>query len=838
MLHAQDTIVKKKDSLAVALDTLKQKNKSELGLTSKVVYSAKDSIMFSISEQKVYLYGNAKIEYEDIVLTAAYIEIMFQKSEIFARGITDSAGKKIGRPQFTQNEETFQSENMTYNFKTKKGIIKQVITKDGENFVHGKVVKRMGNGEINVKNGQFTTCSLEEPHYQIKFYKAKVIPNKKIVTGPAYLVIEDVPIPIGVPFGFFPNKKGQKTGILFPTYGESTNRGFFLENGGYYIPIGEHMDLALRGDIYTHGSWAAKVASNYKKRYKYDGNISMNYAINIIGEKGLSDYQQNKDFFVRWNHNQDVKARPNSRFSANVNAGSSKYNEFNPSSTSDYLSNTFQSNVSYSTTIAGKYNLSANMRHSQNTITKTVDLSLPELTFSANRFYPFRPKARVGASKWYDNISVNYTMSARNSLSTFDSLLFDKSSLSKFKNGMNHQISTNNTTKIFKYLSWSNTINFNDRWYLQSIERNWSNEMYISNSDTLYGRVKTDTINGFKAAHDFSLSSSLNTKLYGFLKLKKGPFRVIRHVMTPSVSFVFTPDFGSQFWGYYKYYIDTTYHNDPKKLKKYSIFETGIFGTPPPSKSGSVNLSISNNLEIKVRNNKDSITGLKKITLIENLTISTSYDVAKDSCNWSDLVLSGYTKIFRNIDLRYAGAWTPYVTDSLGLASNTFLWNDTKKLLKHRNTDWALSLNWNVNSETRKTKKSAQSPANQLLLNDPDYVNFDIPWGFNLAYTFRYSKQYLTDPPPNQKELIQTLSFNGNLTVTKNWKVGITSGFDFEQKKFSYTSINIYRDLHCWEMKFNWIPTGFRKSYNLSISVKSAVLQDLKLTKKKDWRDY
>jgi len=841
-IKAQDTIIKKKDSLAVSLDTLKKKKSSSYALSSKVVYSATDSILFNIEEEKAYLYGNAKIEYEDITLTAAYIEISFKENQLFAKGVTDSTGKEKGTPEFTQGEESFHAKSMTYNFKTQKGVIKQVITKEGDNYLHGETVKRLANKQVNVKAGMYTTCSLDHPHYEIKFSKAKVIPGDKIVTGPAYLVIEDVPTPLMVPFGYFPNKKGQTSGILMPTYGESTNRGFFLENGGYYLGLGEHFDLALRGTIYSRGSWAGKIASNYKKRYKYEGDLNLEYAVNIDGEKDLPGYLKHNDFFIRWNHSQDSKARPNSRFSASVNAGSSKYNKYNPTSATDYLTNQYSSNINYSTTIGSMYNFSANIRHTQNTIDGSLTMSLPEITFSVNRFYPFRPKDRVGAAKWYDNIFVSYNMNCRNTLSTFDSILFEHSTMKKFQNGMDHTIPISSTIKLFKYFSLTNAINYNERWYLQSIHKAWKTDSLVNGIN--YGGVRTDTVNGFQAARDFNFSATLNTKLYGMLQFKHGYIRAFRHVVTPSVSFVYTPDFGSQTWGYYKFYADTSFHNDPKQLKKYSIFEGGIYGTPPAAESGNINFSFANNLEMKVRSKKDTVSGFKKLTLIENLVVSTTYDVAKDSCNWSDLVVNGYTKLFRNLDLRYAAAWTPYVTDSLGRDLNTFLYDKSKKILKLRNNDLAVGLNWALSSTKNNKKKKKTSdkgtPEELAMINNnlDSYVDFDVPWSLNIAYTLRYTKNFLVKESPGQKDIIQTLSFNGDVNITSKWKIGFTSGYDFEQKNFSYTSINVYRDLHCWEMKFNWIPTGFRKSYNLTINVKSQVLQDLKLTKKKDWRDY
>jgi lipopolysaccharide assembly outer membrane protein LptD (OstA) len=839
-IWAQDTIISKNDSIKTKNDSTKKTSskESEYALSSKVEYTANDSIRFNIAEQKVYLFGKAEIKYEDINLTANYIEISFKKNQLYAKGIVGSTGKTTGEPVFTQGSESFTSATLTYNFKTKKGLITSIFTKESEGYLHGNLVKKFSDNSINVKNGMYTTCDLEHPHYEIKFLKARVIPNDKIVTGPAYLVIEDVPTPLALPFGFFPNKKGQKSGLLIPSYGESANRGFFLENGGYYVGLGEHFDLALRGDIYSHGSWAARALSNYNERYKYNGNFSLGYAVNIDGDKGTPSYSKNNDFFIKWYHNQDVKARPNSRFSASVNAGSSKYNKYNPSSTTDYLSNTMQSNISYFTTIAGKYNFSVNMSHSQNTITHNVSLNLPEITFSANRFYPFRNENRIGKMHWYENISIGYTMNAKNNINTIDSLLFRKETLKQMQNGMEHSIPISSSIKLLKTFTWTNTISYTERWYLQSIEKHWENNMHIVNSDTTFGYLKTDTIQGFKAARDFNFSSSLTTRLYGMYQFKKGKIVAIRHVLTPTVSFVYTPDFGSEEWGYYRYLRDNT---STGQTKYYSIFETGIYGAPPRDKSGFINFNLANNLEMKVRSKKDTITGIKKVVLIDNFTISGGYDIAKDSLNWSKINMSGRTKLFKNLDVTYASSWDPYVVDSTGKNLNEFELKKNKRLFRRTNTNWAFSLNWSLRSKQKKKEiaspNASEEEIDMIKANPGAYLDFDQPWSLNIQYQLNYMNNFDLIAKKIVNKVIQTLSFSGDINITPKWKVGFRSGYDFEQKDLSYTSIEIHRDLHCWEIIFNWIPMGFQKSYNLTIRVKSPVLQDLKLTKKKDFRD-
>ena len=810
-----------------------KEQKSEYSLESVVEYQSFDSISFDIPEQKISLYKNAEIRYEDIILKSDFVEIFLKHSILFAKGLPDSTGKIKGKPDFTQSNDHFTAETLKYNFKTRKGYITDIITEQGDGFIQGAVVKKLPDNSALFKNGIYTTCNNHQcPHFYIHLSRAKMIPDDKIVTGPAYLVIEDVPTPLAIPFGFFPIKKGRSSGIIIPSYGESANRGFFLENGGYYFAINDYVDLILKGDIYSRGSWAIKTNSSYNKRYKYSGNININYAENYFGERELPDFQCNRDFFVKWSHNQDTRARPNSRFSANVNAGSSSYNNYNPSSTSDYLSNTFQSNVSYQTTIAGKYNFSANLRHSQNTLTKQVDLNLPEIAFSTNRFYPLQKKKQIGKKKWYENTSLSYSMNAQNRISSPDSLLFSNNTLKRMQNGVQHTIPVSNSFKLFKYFTLNTVFNYNEKWYFQTINKSWYN-----NLDTAF--LKIDTISGFKAARDFNLNFALNTRLYGMYKFNKSPVKAIRHVLTPSLAFSWRPDFSNYKYGNYKYALYGT-----GQTVRYSIFENGIYGYPPSGRSGSVNLALANNLEMKVRSNKDSISGLKKVILIENLTLAISYDIAKDSLNWSDLSVSGKTRLFKNLDIRYAGLWSPYAKDSCGRTINTTIWDASgkKRLFEHKSTDWYFTLRWNLSSKNTKSKKKPENADEyelaQIQKNPDAYIDFDNPWNINIDYNFRYSNIADFAAKGKQKKIVQTFSCSGDFNLTSKWKVGFTSGYDFEANKISYTSIDIYRDLHCWEMIFNWIPTGFRKSYNFTIRVKSTVLQDLKLTKKTDWRDY
>ncbi len=813
-------------------------------IKSKVVYKAADSIRFDVKSQKVYMYNEDDISYEDINLKANYIEIEFANNTVFATGTKDSTGKDVGRPVFTMESNTFESESIKYNYETKKGLVKKVITEDAEGYLHGSTVKKMPDNITNVYDGSYTTCELEHPHFAFNFRKAKVIPDKKIVTGPAFLTIEDVTTPIVIPFGLFPNKKGQRSGIVIPTYGESAQRGFYFENGGYYFAINDYLDFKLLGDIYTLGSWAIKPTTNYRKLYKYSGYLNANYAINILGEEGTTDYSRNRDFSVRWIHNQDPKARPNSRFGANVNIVSNQYNKFNPVSSNNYLSNTFQSSINYSTSFAGKYNLNASLNHSQNTITKEVNITLPSLAFTVNRFYPFRAPVTVGKLKWYDNISVNYSMNADNRIATYDSLLFEDDVFDKMKNGVKHSIQVSSgSIKLLRNIVWSNSFNYTERWYSQQHVKNWNNDTIYSEEVPVYGDPDTDTIKGFFAARDFNFSTSVSTALYGMYTYKNGPVKAIRHVMKPSLSFNLRPDFGTQEWGYYKYYT-----NNSGEVQKYSVYDGFIYGTPDDGRSGSIGFRLSNNLEMKVRSEKDTITGTKKVMLIEDFSIGTSYDLAKDSLNLAKLTLSGRTTLFKNLMVNYASSFDPYALDSLGHRINKFEWEVNRKLFRTENQSWrlGLSLKLPIDKPVPEKKSTSGTPQElQDVKDNPDgYVDWTIPWTLNISYdlnyniTYDYRNGYWNYDVSKTKKLIQTLSFNGDVSITSKWKLGFRSGWDFENNELTYTSLDIYRDLHCWEMRFSWIPIGFRQSWNFSINIKSSILQDMKLDKKKDYRDY
>ncbi|MCD4736899.1 MAG: hypothetical protein K8R53_12715 [Bacteroidales bacterium] len=546
----QGNAVNDPDTVNIAVPDTVKISKSPNALKSKVEYIAEDSIRFDLKSQKSYLFKSSEIIYEDINLKADYVEINFLSNTVYAAGVEDTTGELTGKPVFSQGNNSFTSESMKYNYTTKKGLVSTVLTKDSEGVIHGEKVKYMPNKDVNVFKGSYTTCEHENPHFEFRFRKAKVIPENKIVTGPAYFVVENVPTPLFIPFGMFPNKKGQRSGIIIPTFGESPTRGFYFENMGYYFAINDYLDFKVIGDIYTLGSWAVKPLLRYKKRYKYDGALNFSYAENILGEPGAPDYEKNKDFSFTWRHNQDAKARPRSRFSANVNVVSSKYNKFNPVNSNQYLSNTFQSSINYSTNFAGKYFLTAALNHQQNTITREVNLTLPKITFSVNRFYPLRKKNVSGKPKWYENISVNYNNSLENRINTYDTLIFKEDISKRLRNGVKHSLSVSSgAIKVFKHLVWSNSVSYTERWYSQSFRKSWSNDSVFDGNEWQQGYVKKDTINGFFAARDYRFNTSLNTTVYGMFVYKNGPVKAIRHVLKPNLSFGFNPDFSAPGYG-------------------------------------------------------------------------------------------------------------------------------------------------------------------------------------------------------------------------------------------------------------------------------------------------
>jgi hypothetical protein len=861
-LLAADTLAKSADSLAKT--GLSTKKKKDPAFDTKIIRSAVDSVVQDLKASKVYYYGKAVVKYEDIVLEASHLIFDMKSNTVTAKGLIDSLGKLYGTPVFTQGETKFEAEEMSYNFKTKKGIITKVFTEENGGYLHGTKIKRMEDNSINIQSGGYTTCNLKDhPHYQFRFKKAKVIPDDKIVTGPVFLTIEDIPLPIGLPFAMFPNTKGQKSGLIIPTYGESANRGFYLENGGYYWAISENFDLQVLGDIYSRGSWAVKPKFRYVKRYRYNGSFSFSYAANKIGSRDAEDYSESNDFQVRWTHKQDPKAHPRRTFSADVNIISSNYNKYNAVSSGEYLSNTFKSSVAYQTSFAGKYYLTLNGSHSQNTITKQVAITLPELTFTMNRIYPLQNVGNTGKKRWYKDLNINYTMNAKNYLSNVDSLLFRKDWYQNMQNGIKHSLPVNLPIKLLKHFTWTTSANFTDYMYFDYQLKQWSNDTLFTNSDTVVGYLKTDTIHAFRNIVNFNVSSTVTTKIYGMVNFAKGPVRAIRHVFTPTIGFTYTPDFSDPMWNVYGNYVD-----GDGVVQVYNMFANALYGSPSRNRSGRLTYNFANTLEMKVPSKQDTITGMKKVVLLEALNFSGNYDLTQDSLNFSYLSISGRTKLFKKLNIQYSSVWDPYVTDSVGKRVNRFEIIENQRLFHKNSSAWNFGMSWSFGQKDFKKLKdrwsgtesgttNTQIPQNDIynraqknmnvteqeldeIMGNPNaYIDWTTPWSMTLSYNLRFSSSltYAALMGIATNTTVQTLSVTGDVNLTPKWKVTFSTGWDFTNKGLSYTSLNIYRDLHCWEMRFNWIPIGNYKSWNFTINVKASALQDLKLTKKKDFRD-
>lgn len=802
---------------AVVIDTIKPAPKKD-ALDSEVAYSAKDSIRFDVKTKMVYLFGEAEINYEQIVLKAEYIEVNQETKEVFARGVVDSTGKLIGKPIFSEGKEEFEAQTMRYNFDTKKGRITEVITSEGDGHLHGEVVKKSPEDFYYIKQGGYTTCDQDVPHFIIAAKKLKVIPNDKIVSGPAYLSIEGVPTPLVLPFGFFPNKSGRKSGLLLPEYGESPTQGFFLRNGGYYFALGETIDLAVRGDVYTGGSYGVRLNSAYKRRYKYNGNIELSHNSLRNSDPEFPDYSVQNNFFVKWRHTQDPKARPSTSFSANVNAGTSTaFNNSLTTNTGDFLRNTFTSSIAFQKTWPGKpFSFNANLSHNQNTLTKQVNVTLPQIAFSVNRIYPFRRKEAVGKQRWYEKIGMSYQLRAENRISALDSTFFTQQTLRSMQNGISHSIPIQTSFKAFKYFTISPSANYNERWFFQKVNRTWDNELQED---------VTDTLTGFFSNRDFNAGINMNTTIYGLLPFKKGAIAGIRHVMNPRIGFTWRPKMGSD---------ETVYAGPNAASVTYSPDQLSFYGRPPTVNSGNITFGINNNLEVKIRTPKDTINETKKIKILEAFSISGSYNIFADSLNLSDIVFAGRTRILERFNINFSWNMTPYVTDSVGRRYNRFRINESKELLHLTRASVAVSFNLNGKSKSQpKTSNRATEEELAMIQANPQaFIDFDVPWNAFVSYNLSYNDFATTN------KVTQTLQFSGDLSITKKWKVGFSSGYDFVNKDLTQTNVSIYRDLHCWEFKFNWVPFGTLQSWSLDLNVKSPVLQDLKLTRRRDWYDY
>ena len=797
-----------------------------------VAYKALDSVAIEIDSKRAYLYHEGEIDFQNMNLKADAVEVDFDRQQLYARGTVDSAGNYNGRPLFKQGASEYNADTLTYNYKSEKGLIYGVITQEGDGYLHGNKIKKVNDSVMYLNSGQYTTCNYAYPHFAINFTESKLIANEKIFTGPAYVTIEDVPTPLALPFAFFPLAHDRASGILLPSYGWMTGRGYYLKDGGYYFAINDYVDLALIGEIYTNLSWAAEAKSNYYRRYKYKGDFDIRYGITKTGIRGdTNTFNKYGDFKIAWRHEQDAKANPNSRFSANVNLTSRNYNK-NTTNTSDYFNSTTTSSVSYTTTIGSWFNLALSARESFNNQTGLMNIQLPSLSLSSNTFYPLRRKVPSGAYRWYENISMQYVLEGANNVNAPDTSILKKTIFNKMQYGISHRIPIQSTVKVLKFFNWTNSLSYNERWHWNTINK--------SIDET--GALVIDTIRGFRANRDASFTSSLSTRIYGMFNMKVGPVKALRHVINPSFSFNFRPDFGAERFGYWKSYTDTTGY-----VHRYSIFEQSLYGGPADGRSGRLGVSIGNNLEAKIKPLRDTSDELKKVVLIENLNLSMNYDLAKDSLNWSDLSVSGRTTLFKSLVLNYSGSFSPYVIDTLGNKHDRFLWNEQHELFRLNQSTWSTQLSFSLNENT--FKKGApkdqgklvppifQTPYdNSAALMMGTYADFSVPWNLSVNYTLSYVSAYDAARFNIKRDLTHSVSLSGNLSLTENWRVSFSTGYDFTNKGMSYTSIDIYRDLHCWEMRFNWVPFGYYKSWNFMINIKASSLRDVKYEKKESYQ--
>ncbi|MBK8707836.1 MAG: LPS-assembly protein LptD [Flavobacteriales bacterium] len=802
-------------------------------LQGEVTYGARDSMRYDLAEQTVYLFGAASVHYQGIDLSADRIVFSFKNEEAQAFGALDTAGVVAGKPQFVQDGSTIEADSIRYNFKTKQGLIRQVRTQEQESWVSANLSKRLANGEVHSKGGMLTTCDRPKPHYHFKVSRMIVIPDKKIVAGPAYMKIGKVPTPFALPFGLFPNAKGGSSGVLIPTWGNDQSRGYYLLNGGWYIPINDHIDLQLTGDIYSRGSWALRTGTRYKSRYRFGGNLDLSYSTLLNSEPDFPDFSKQRNFFIRWNHQVDAKASLTDRFSASLNVGTSQNftNNFN-SSTVDYLSNTFQSNIAWTHLWPSKpYTLAVNLRHSQNTINRTFDITLPSVTFNLQRIFPFQLLREASAPpRFYDQIGVNWTSNFDNRLSTTE----DRLSLeniptlaTQMRNGLRHTAAITTTIKN-RYFSLNPEVRITDRMYFDQLRKT-----VFSDADTIY--TVTDTVNKFAAPFEWSMGANLTTKIYGMYTFRGKGVRAIRHVITPTAGLNYLPDNSTQIEG--PFGVNGAIGN-------YSPFDIGIYGKPTSSESATVNLGLIQSLEAKVRDRKamqdsagisDDIQ-LKKIKLLDFVGITTNYDLLKDSLNWSPVNLSARTALFNKLNVNFNSVWDPYAVNSQGQRIDQSERSVTGKLARMTYTNIAAGIDL-------KSRKYGQAPSNtpnndQQVVEEADpskgaRINFSLPWRLGLNYSYDISRSYFDDSFTVTKR--QSVLFNGDLNVFKYWKIGFSSGYDLVAEEWTPTSLNLYWDLHCWEFNFNIIPLGVRKSFSVRINVKASILRDLKFEQRRPY---
>lgn len=811
--------------------------------------SNEDSLVYDIRNKTVHMYEKGSVDYQNMNLQGDYMRIKIDEKVIYAHGRPDDSTGKNTLVYFTDDGEMYTMDTITYNITTGKARIKGISTMQGEGYLTGIKVKKMSDNTINIANGRYTTCDAEHPHFYLAMTKAKAIPGKKVVVGPSYLVMEDVPIYfLGLPFGFFPIYSGRKAGFIMPEYGEEVVKGFFIRNGGYYLTFKDYADMAITAGIYTYGSWEAAVASRYVKRYKYNGGLNIRFSKDIMGEKGSADYVNQNNFNVIWQHSQDARARPNSSFSASVNFATSGYSKYGSQTMDEYLNTQTNSSIAYSKSWAGKpFSFSTNIQHSQNSHDSTVYLGFPNMVFNVSRIYPFRRRNAVGKQRWYEKISLTYTGTMSNSVTVKEKDLFTETMYKDMRNGVNHVIPISTSINLLKYINLSPSANYQERWYFRKIFREWDPE--------LNRVVNSDTTSGFYRVYDYRFSLGASTKIYGTygLRPKKGSteirYPIVRHVITPTISFGYTPDFSKPKYGYYERVQSDAAGN----TTLYSPFAEGIYGVPSSGgQSAVMSFGLQQTLEMKVKSDADT-TGYKKLKLIDNFNISSSYNFLADSMNLQPFSMTLRANLFKSIGINVSATLDPYQVNSSGQRINKFMLQEGKLgRITSASTSFGYSFRStqsekpamnDINSGVGQATAAEQADffsqpgfrdmdANtQRRVMSSTYYDFNIPWNFGFNYTLSYANNGL------RKTVTQTLGFNGSVNLTEKWGITFDGGYDFEAKKITPGVITISRDLHCWQMNFTWVPIGFRKSWSFSIAVKSSLLKDLKYDRNSSFYD-
>lgn len=858
-MFADTSMVTMSDTLTN--DTTKKRD----DLEAPVVYQSQDSMVW-YKNGNAYLYGSGQVNYQNIELKANEITIDLDNSIVYAQGTTDSLGDVTGRPVFADGDTPYESETMSYSFKTRKGFINNVTTQQGEGYMTSNTVKKGPNDEFYIRNGRYTTCEdHEHPHFYLSLTRAKMRPNEDVVFGPAYLVVADVPLPLALPFGFFPFTTDYSSGFIMPSYGDELERGFYLRDGGYYFAISDYMDQKFTGEIFTKGSWGVSSVTNYRKRYKFSGNVNFSYMVTKTGEKNMPDYSASKNFKIVWSHRQDAKANPNQNFSASVNYATTNYERnnlssmYNPSLTSQSIRT---SSVSYSRSFPDqKLNLSSSFNISQNMRDSTLSLTLPSLNVSLSRIYPFKRKKAMGEEKWYEKISFTYTGSISNSITAKENEIFKKNILTDWRNGMKHYIPISATFTAFKYINVTPSFNYTERWYTYKVDRSWDEDRMRERQDTTYG---------FNRVYNYNFAISANTKLYGFYKPIKAIFgdkvQMIRHVLTPSVSYSLTPDFSDSKYGYYKSYTYTDANGEVRTVD-YSPYAGSLYGVPGKGKSGSINMDVSNNVEMKVKTDRDT-TGVRKISLIDELGASISYNMAAKTKPWSNLSTRIRLKLTKNYTFSLNSVWATYAYE----------FNESGRVVVGDRTEWSYgrfgrfqgmsqNFSYTFNNGTwkkwkekldqllspdeddedgesassgddaqaapgkgeRKSSGSSDKKSGGVELDEDGYMAFNIPWSFSVSYGV--SMRENTSAKINEKnmrypyKLTQNMNFSGNIKISNKWNMNFSSGWDFDDKELTTTTLNISRDLHCFNMSCGVVLKPYT-SYNFSIRANSSMLAD------------